>query len=581
VTTCRESYIHAPSADRPKKLLALLGDELPELRALGLEFINALITDRKEVSQEVKNRLVEMVEDHDASLRQKAAQMVGDLRLTEAVPKLLEVLSREPDYRARASEVNAVGRLDGLTALPALLTCLADDAGPVVSEAALALADLSRRLPDDPETAASITEALLARFKLIPNEDASLREKFLEAMSRAGADLFRPVFRQELAPVRPVNTRRAAIIGLGAYGDAPAAEEIRPLLTAPEAEIRLAAAQAMGPCGRTPADLQALSSRLDGTSEADPAVRERAWDSYLQTALRLPPTEWLAVSDGLARPGDVVSQRRRVELLKAVTGVPQKLKQLPEQGQIGVFERLGDAQAELGDNPAAASSYEQALALVPERSASKAASLTARLVVALIRARQDRAAVQRVADCLNVVRSNDDRAVADAMAQAILREVRARRDAAGDAPSFGDALKLIDLLVDQSAGLMRDFEQLLGAERAEVLSRQSAAIDRLLDVIGSDPQAAAKLTAYGKPTVLPKVIARLSARTSSAPASAASGENAEEKLIELARLLAEPWPGYVPGCPAEERSAALERLKDLSKPVSQTSKPASDNLPEG
>lgn len=577
VSACRENYIHTPSAERPKRLLSFLGDELPKIRALGLELINALITDRKEVGQEVKNRLVEMVADSDAGLRQKVALMVGDLRLTEAVPKLLETLAREPDYRARAAEVNALGRLDGMTALPALLTCLADDAATVVSEAAFALADLSRRVQEDRDTVTSISEALLARFRLIPIEDVVLREKFLEAMSRTGAELFRPILREELASNRPTSTRRAAIIGLGSYGDVAAADEIRPLLTAAEPEVRLAAAQGIGPCGRSTADLTALSGRLDGTSESDPAVRERAWDSFLLVALRLPPTEWLGISDSLARPGDVVAQRRRVEMLKAITGTPQRLKQLPEPGQIGAFERMGEAQAEMGDYPAAASSYEQAVALVPEHSGPRVASLTTRLVVALIRARQDRVAAQRIADYLNAANSDDGKASSETMAQAVQQEIQARLEAAGDAPSFGDVLKLIDALLELSSGLTPDFERLLHAERAEVEARRSAAVDRLLDGIASDVQAEAKLLVYGKAAVLPKVIARLANQPTSAPASAPAGESVEEKLIKLARQFADQWPGYPPGCSPEDKDAALKQLTDLSGSTSPASRPAPEH----
>ena len=575
VAACREAYVRAPSADRPKKLLTFLGDDLPEIRALGLELTNALITDRKEISQEIKTRLVEMVADPDPGLRQKVAAMVGDLRLPEAEPKLLEVLARELDYRARAAEVDAIGRLDGVSALPALLTCLADDAAPVVGSAAMALAAVSRRMPEDTQATVSIATALLARYKLVPPADVDLREKLLEAMARLGAESFRPVFRALIVPDQPARIRRAAIIGLGTYGDAPAANEVRPFVTSTDPEIRLAAVQAMGPCGRTMEDLESLAGRLDSTSEADPAVRERAWESYLQVALRMPPAEWLSISDGLARPNDQLAQRRRVEMLKAITGSAQKLKQLPVQGQVGAFERMGDAQSELGDYQAAAASYEEAIALVQERSGAKFTSLAGRLLTALIRSHQDRVAVQRLAELCNGGKSGA-RSGVEPLVQVLQQEIRARGEAATDAAAFTDVLKLVDIAAEAATGIAADLAPRLEGERTEIIARRSAAVDRLLDAVAADPQAEAKLLAYGKELVLPKLLARLTAWPASAPAAAGATDGAEEKLIRLAKQWVEQWPGYAPGCPRDERTKALNSLKELSAsmvPVGPTTGP--------
>ena len=93
--------------------------------------------------------------------------------------------------------------------------------------------------------------------------------------------------------------------------------DIRDLLKSSEPEIRLAAIDALGACGRRETDLQALEAHLFPRSEADLAVRQKTWDAFLAIAQRLPVRDRVRVSDGFDRANDDVSQRLRLELLKA------------------------------------------------------------------------------------------------------------------------------------------------------------------------------------------------------------------------------------------------------------------------
>lgn len=563
VASYREGYIHTAEADRPKKLLGFLKDELGEVRALGLDSVDALITDRKEVSQDIKQRLGEMIADPDAALRQKVAAIVGDLRLMEAVPKLVRQLAAEQDYRARAAQVNAIGRLDGMDAIPALQERLADEVPAVVGEAAAALAAISRRAPDQPQTVDAIGAALLARFETMGPEDVELREKFLEAMMRVGTEKLRAVFKAEIAPDRPVRIRRIAVAALGAYGDAAAAGEVRPFVTAPEPEIRQAAVQALGQCGRGRSDLDLLAARMDSGSETDPAVRERAWESYLQVALRSPRAEWLTLSDAFDRPNDPVAQRRRLDLLKAITGSPQKFKQLPVESQIGALDRLGRAQTELGDYVAAASSFEQAIGLLPERRGERFVSLAAPLVSALLRGRQDHAAAERMVDFSKIVKSDDSPDAAAPLWQAVMDEVRQRTAAADDAAEFTDILRLLELLSRPAAEFPAKFASPLRAARQDVLAQRETTVNRLLDDLAADPPVEPRLLAFGRHLVLPKIHARLMELTAAEPPTASAPAGVEERLIKLAKQLADQWPGYTAESSAEDRAKALEALEVL------------------
>ena len=565
VAACREAYIKTPENERPKKLLEMLKDPLPGIRQLGLDLTNLLITDRKEVGPDVKAQLIDMITDRDSSIRPRAVAIIGDLRLTESVPRLLEVLPRESDYRARAAMVNTIGRLNGAEAIPVLLARLDDDAAPVVGEAALALALIARRISEEQEEQAETIAATLAgRFETLPAddyEDYEVREKFLEAMARMNAARFRAVFKAETSADRDLRTRRAAIAGLGACGDPAAADDVRPMLTSPEPEIRLAAVQALGQCGQRKEDLEALSARLDSKSETEQPVRDRAWESYVAVAQRLPLAEVLAASDTFARPGDAVAQRRRLDLLRSVSTAGPRFKQLPAADQIRVLERLGAAQIELKEAAAAVVTLEQALQLVSDRTNPDHARLSALLLTALLLDRQDRTAAQRIAELAKSNPETGDGTGFSAIVEAVMTKVENRIQAAVDAPTFASAIRLIDLMSEAASGLGPDFARRLEAARGDAVARRRAAIEQLLDAVATDPQAESRVLAYGRDLVLPLLYEKLIAL----PTTTAPAEGVEDLLIEVGRQLEPDWSGYDPGDPPEERARAMQALKHLAE----------------
>ncbi len=578
VASYRESYVATAEADRLAKLLVYLGDGLSEIRNLGLDLINVRITDRKELSGEIKARLLEMIADPVPELRRRAVGMVGDLRLTDAVPALLKALAAEPDYRLRAAQISAVGRLDGVTAIKVLIRRLDDQAPAVVSEAALALARISRRVHDNPQTVDAITTALSKRFEKVSTDDEALRVRFLEAMTLVGAECFRTVFQREMEADRLEGVRQAAIFGMGNFADTAAADAVEPLIGDSSPPIRRSATEALGRCGRRRSDLNGLSNHLDSAGEADQAVRDAAWESYIQVASRLPPQDIPVISDLFAKKGDPVAQRRRLDLLRLLTGPQQKIKKLSAQQQIGVLERVADAQSALGDATAAAASLEQALALAADSSRPEYAPLTARLVAALFHGGRDEAVVESIAAFSNVVTSTDSPVDPSPVVQAVAAGVRSRSQAASDAAAFQGVLAMIDALSGPAGALGSEYAETLSTVRGETVARRDAAMDRLLDKIANDDAAQAGLLAYGKDLVLPKLHAKLAGMS---PTTTAPADTVEDDLIGLARQLEPQWPGYELGCPAEQRANALDQLKATwssspppKPPVSPTTAPS-------
>jgi HEAT repeat protein len=558
-TAYRELYLHTPEADRPRKLLSFLMDELPEVREAGLALVNAAITDRKNVSSEVKARLIEMISDPYPGLRLKVAQIIGDLRLANAVSRLIEAVSMEGDHRARAALVDALGRLGGAQAVPALIERLNDDVPSVAAHAAAALASIARSsAPEDRTNIENIASAIADRFAMIPATDDDLREKFLDAMTRIGTESFRPIFKAEMAGDRSVRIRRAAISGLAAFTDLATADDVLPLISAAEPEIRLAAVTALGKCGRRETDLTTLSGRLDAKSESDPPVRQRAWESYLAIADRLPPQDHLRVAEQFAKPDDKIAQRQRLELLSALQTSSLRFEQLKSKNsdkRLDLLEAMADAHMKLGEFAPAAACLTQAADLAQGAANGRFAALAARSVAVLLVGHEDEAAVQRIKDLLNPEgqEASPDKAI---LAQTVLDELKARVEAVVDAATYTDAARLLDSLSALSQKFGNDFETRLTSFREAAQASRASAVDALLNAAGVDAQAEAKLQGFSADVVLMRIHARL---TDPAPTSAPSPA-AEERLVQFARRIAPDWPGYSLDDSASKRTAALNAL---------------------
>jgi HEAT repeat protein len=574
----REVFLHTAEADRPRKLLAFLSDELPEIRDLGLDLVNAAITDRKDVTPEIKVRLTEMIADPNPALRLKVTQIIGDLRLTGTVSKLIEALGVEVDHRVRSALVNAIGRLDGSQAVPALVERLNDDVPSVVAQTAMALASIARTTPtDDPVTLQAVSSALLERFALIPRQDDELREKFLDAMTRIGAESFRPVFKAEMAADRSVRIRRAAVAGLATYADLAAADEILPLVSSAEPEMRLAAVTALGKCGRRESDLTALNSRLDGKSETDPAVRQRAWESFMTIAQRLPPQDHLRITEQFARLDDKAAQRQRLELLTALRSGGQRFEQLKSKRsdkRPDVLEAMADAHGKLGESAAASACLTQAVELIQDPTNPRYTALAVRSVALLLAGHEDESAVLRLKELTTGDGHNGPMPDTTPLVDAVVNEATLRNDAITDAATYNDATRLLDLLGPMAGRLAPGFGKRLDALRNDAVAKRNASIDALLTSIAVDPQAETRLLGFGADVVL----RRLSARLTDLPTTTAPSSLSEEKLVLLAKRLAPDWPGYAVDAPSPQRTSALEALKIIAltpQPPRPTSSPAS------
>ncbi len=575
-TAYREAYLKAPDGERTENLLAFLGDEEAAIRGLGLDLINALITDRKDVVAEIRARLVEMIADTDEEIRQRVAVMVGDLRLPDALDRLQEAIPAEQVAAARAAQVAALGRLGDLEAVVILIERLDDAIPDVTREAAIALGMLARRGQADAAVVERVSAALLARFAAIDAEDARLRQPFLEAMGRIGAEVFRPIIKGEMDKGRPSGIRCAAISAMSSYADDAASAEVGPHTSASQPEIRLAAVQALGRCGRSHDALAVLAKRVDNAKESNQAVREAAWSSY-QTIARRSSIE-LDAAAVFALPGDAVAQRRRLDLLRSLRNDQARFKALPAADRVRLAESLGDSHYELGELEPAASRLEEAMRAVADPQSPQHKVLALRHVTILLRMGRDEAAIGHIDKLAPGQLTNGETAAVLPWFEVLMNEIRRRLDAATDAGQFVAAFELIGLAGPVSARIAPSRGNDVALLSTELTAKRDSAVETLLAALAKDATAEPKLLAFGRDVVLVKLHARL---TAAQPTSAPAAQGREAAWLALAKKLVPSWSAYKPGCKPEERAAALDRLilpagqpQPTTRPQTPTTAPA-------
>lgn len=574
VQLSREVYLMTVEGERAERLLSFLRDDLPAVRSLGLDLINDLITDRKDINADAKSRVVELLGDADAPVRLKAATIAGELRLAGALNRLLDALIAETVPDVRVAQVAALGRLDDPAASPALIARLNDDALVVVGEAALALGNLARKRADAGPPVDAIVTALLDRYSRLRPVEEDVREKFIQAMARIGDETFRVEFRRAMASSESLRIRRAAISGLAAFGDVASADDARGLLKAQEMEIRQAAVETLGKCGRRLEDLAALTSHLYTRSESDAGVREQAWRAYLAISERIPAQDVLRLAEEFDRTGDKVDQQRCVDLLRSIRVVEARFESLPAPQRFELLFQLAEGLAQLGDHAGAATSLEQAAALRVLTDPADAVALLARALSARLTAMEDGTAIEKSLQLARRIEGGATKATA-AFTKVVLNEAQKRADQATDAQGFNAAMSLLDA----AASMLNDagMAPQAAAIRLHAITRRAGIIRDLLADYLLDGESEARIIGFGPEPVIPPLVSLLEPRTPGSadrPDLRAPTASGEQRLITLARKLVPQWKGLDASADNEQRAAALSELRMLARQTGRGAAPA-------
>ncbi len=296
----RDLYYKTPEAEQPGLLVACLEHQVPDVRSVGIDLVNMLITDGKQVPENVADRLRRIIgplpgdeplrdPDPVASIRLQAVRVLADLRHRDDADRLLAALQNESEPTVEQAIVRALGRLGAPQAVEPLLARLDSGEPGMAASAAAGLGLLCQHgnpsiVPQDLKD--KVVAGLAERLESAG--DPRLRQETLEAMAKMADARFRSFF------VAAVSAPDVALrqIGVKAFADLGTSQDteqvLAPLLVDGEPAVREATCTALGKIGGK-GQLPQLLVRCDPSAEASAGVRRAARDAAIAIMLRLDP----------------------------------------------------------------------------------------------------------------------------------------------------------------------------------------------------------------------------------------------------------------------------------------------------
>ena len=560
----REIYDRSSEAEKTERLASLLRDSEPGVRALGLELVNAMIADRKDVPPEVLEPLRELVSDPVAKVRQRAIPLLGDLRVPSDVALLLSALKADTDQTALCELINALGRFGDPSAIEHLVPYLSPDSAPaVIGEAADSLGLLlgsvraAAPLPSEaPPGTARAVRALLDQFENTPADQIELRERVLRAMAKIADPSFGPSFLAHIDDAQS-GMKSSAIQGLAALGDGAHAPLLVRHLADANAQVRQAAAQALGRLGEKEDHLEALLGRLDPEAEPVETIRDAAWEAFVRLFRKQEPAAQLRWADRLA-PGTqnpAAGNERFVHLLleieKTLSGVQNETDLLAE-----VRLRLADAYAEMGRHADAVGYHQQTFEWLKSQPSVRARQIGTKIFNSQLATGRFNLAVDHLAFLLAEATEPDEaplRQVVDDFLQSRL-----------DASELEEALNLVDKLLDsQSVPLSEDWRGALRTLRQDTLDQRELRDRQQVAAWATQLRGSEEEAAAARQQILglgPRAVGGLAEALGELLDAPEHDLALEGELVELIRQIRPDWPGFQPDTPLEQKRSVLAEL---------------------
>lgn len=556
VEAYRGTFLSLAEKDQGDRLVAMLKDNVADVRKLGLDLIAAMIIDQKEVSKAVREAIMPVLSDSNMNLRRQAAVIAGNLRIAGAADVMIASLESESHPRVRAALAGALGRLDDTRAIQPLIKCLASSDRELVGEATLALGSLARRGHPEGDKASLVTKSLASRFDQLAVDDDELREKFLRAMSRIGAESFRAILERESRDGRSTTIRTTAIAGLSTYDSEGTAEFLVGLLSSDAPPVRGAAIQTLGRIGRTRSHFNVLFDRSKTEQESEAVVRDKAWEAALSVFSRLSGIVRLQILTDLNSTEDLIVQRRRSILARALKSDRDATNELTAGKRLEVTLMLGDALLRAGDYSGALTEFQEVSQFRSELSKEVVLRIEADLVRSGMRAGRHEDVVKSLSGSLNATSEGERDSRRELLRQCLEQELEASVSAAAS----GEAIASLTMLVEQAAAALGGGEVGTAFQsrcKAAIDARRDTVIDGLLELEPNEAGIAEKLQSFDKPAVVSRIHAKL---TSIKPTTTGPVFDREAALIALTRKIVPEWPGYTPGNSTDERTKALDQL---------------------
>lgn len=276
-----EAFRFLTADQQDGKLMEWLDDPLNEVKTTALAIIQARIADEgQRPSEEVRSALLRLLKEGTPPVRREVLLIVQTLQDPPVIKAVLAQIELEKDPANRLAILKAVGKLNSLEFVPALLGEIASPQSDVscVREAALALEEVAPKL-EDPQNKQQAIQTLHERYSRVATGDSVLRPALLSAMAGIGDSSFSGAFAEAVESDDPAVVR-PAIQGLRAIRDTSKLARLRTLLGDTHPLVRRSAAEAFGILGTEDADLEALLARLNPAIESSESVRDAAWKSF-------------------------------------------------------------------------------------------------------------------------------------------------------------------------------------------------------------------------------------------------------------------------------------------------------------
>ncbi|HNX27378.1 MAG TPA: HEAT repeat domain-containing protein [Phycisphaerae bacterium] len=294
----------------------MLADALPEVRLLGVKLAMKLIDTGQTLPDQTVSRLMAMMYDSSAQVRQAAATVLADLNHPGSAKTLLNCLKTETYPEVRVAILEELGQLKKPLTLPAIIQSIASEDDQESAAAAQALTQLAQaHLIAQPAEISQATSALIARYESLLNNENSyaLREALLTAMGSLAAPAAKTVL-QNAVNSKSGAIRLAAIAGLEQYKDRSLAPIFAEKIHDSDRGVRLAAVKALtGANDRK--YLETLIMMASPKVESDLAIRQAAAQAALEIC-RNADAGTLVTTLKLLRQQQQIDSSLKIELLQ-------------------------------------------------------------------------------------------------------------------------------------------------------------------------------------------------------------------------------------------------------------------------
>lgn len=331
----REVFRMLTADQQEARLAAWLEDPLAEVKLGALAVIQARIADEgRRPNPDVLSALLKQLRDPSPLVRRQVLLIVQTLNDPLVVKAVLAQLEHEKDMTVRHAIFKALGRLNSIDSVPALVQEIAapESDSSCVEEAANALGLVTPNLRD-PQLLQQAVTALQNRYQSVDPSDLELRAALLSAMAGVGDASFGPAFLEAVDSTHST-ILRAAIRGLRTTNDGSKLPRIRALMSDADPLVRLAATEAVALLGREVADLESLLARQNPAIETNELVREAAWRGIRDYLARRPTAERIQIAQRLRDFPDL-EIRYLEELASSLTAANGEIAALAD-----VYDRL-------------------------------------------------------------------------------------------------------------------------------------------------------------------------------------------------------------------------------------------------